>query len=325
MSVKGETRVADAAPGTVLLDGRYPLMLAPFVKYGPLSVTLDKVRELGSALHTVRVIITTGDRPVLDATKEFKNLSLVALIGSGFEAIEVAALAERGVAVTYSPGANADDVATHAVALLLAHNRTIIQNDARVRAGLWRDDEAGTRMRSVSTLKVGVVGLGAIGRAIAHRMKAFGSEIAWWGPRPKPEVSLTRMESVLALATWSDVLFLAQRADKSNEGMINREVFAALGPRGVVVNITRGLVINEADLVAALETGELGGAALDVFAKEPVISSYWRDVPNTVFSPHCAATGTAAHINMISMVKHNLDRFFAGQPLANPVPGSLIW
>ena len=155
---------------------------------------------------------------------------------------------------------------------------------------------------------------------MAERLAPFGCEIAWWGPRPKPDAPFRRVESVLALAEQSDVLIIAHRADDSNKGLISKEVIEALGPRGVLVNIARGSAVDEDALIEALKSGKLGGAALDVFEEEPTPLDRWRDVPNVVLTPHTAGGGDASLRNMTGMVAENLRRFFAGEPLANPVP-----
>ncbi|MDB5445147.1 MAG: 2-hydroxyacid dehydrogenase [Phenylobacterium sp.] len=311
-----------ASSRLVMLDGRFADFAQAFsADYDVVVSTLDKVAELGARRSEVAALVTAGDRPVLGAADQLPNLGLVALIGSGFEGIEVAPLRARGVEVTNAAGANAEDVATHAVALLLGLNRSLVEDDARVRAGLWRSGGRLGQMRSMGSLKVGVAGLGAIGLAIVKRLQPFGCELAWWGPRPKPEAPLPRLPSLEALAAWSDVLVLALRADASNTGLVDGAILRALGPQGMLVNISRGSVVDEAQLMAALRVGELGGAALDVFAQEPVTDTRWRDTPNTLLTPHCAGAGDAARRQMIAMVRENLDRFLSGRPLASPVPG----
>ena len=265
-------------------------------------------------------LVTLGHLAVAPEIAALPHLGLVAVVGSGFEGIDVKGLKARRIAVTHSPHANHEDVADHAVGLMIAEVRKLVAGDRRIRAGEWMKDRHAPPTRSIRTLKVGITGLGAIGLAVAERLAPFGCEIAWWGPRPKPDAPFRRVESVLALAEQSDVLIIAHRADDSNKGLISKEVIEALGPRGVLVNIARGSAVDEAALIEALKSGKLGGAALDVFEDEPTPLDRWRDVPNVVLTPHTAGGGDASLRNMTGMVAENLRRFFAGEPLANPVP-----
>jgi lactate dehydrogenase-like 2-hydroxyacid dehydrogenase len=293
--------------------------------FKPIGAVLDLPKDGVAAFAAgeglgARVLVTTGSRPVAPEIAALPTLGLVAVIGSGFEAIDVKGLRARGVEVTHSPNANHEDVADHAVGLMIGAVRKLMDGDRRVRAGEWIKDRHAPPTRSIRTLQVGVVGLGAIGLAIAERLRPFGCKIAWWGPRPKPEAPFAYVDSLLKLAEESDVLMIAHRADESNKGLIGAEIIAALGPRGVLVNIARGSAVDEDALIEALKSGALGGAALDVFEQEPTPAERWRDVPNVVLTPHTAGGGDASLAAMTGMVAENIRRFFAGEPLANPVP-----
>lgn len=248
------------------------------------------------------------------------KLGLIACISVGYDGVEVAWCRARGIEVTHAQGLNAEDVADHAVGLLIASWRNIVTGDAHVREGRWApDDRLGARP-ALRGRKVGVVGMGHIGQACATRVEAFGMTVAWWGPNPKPELAWPRAESLLKLAEDSDILIVACRADASNRGLISREVIDALGPRGLLVNVSRGSVVDEDALIAALKDKRLGRAALDVFQQEPTPPARWADAPNTVLSPH-AAGGTLESIpRMIGQAHENLRRHFAGEPLLSPVP-----
>lgn len=248
------------------------------------------------------------------------KLGLIACISVGYDGVDVAWCRARGIEVTHAQGLNAEDVADHAVGLLIASWRNIVTGDAHVREGRWApDDRLGARP-ALRGRKVGVVGMGHIGQACATRVEAFGMTVAWWGPNPKPELAWPRAESLLKLSEDSDILIVACRADASNRGLISREVIDALGPRGLLVNVSRGSVVDEDALIAALKDKRLGRAALDVFQQEPTPPARWADVPNTVLSPH-AAGGTLESIpRMIGQAHENLRRHFAGEPLLSPAP-----
>ena len=222
--------------------------------------------------------------------------------------------------VTHSPNANHDDVADHAIGLLIAEVRKIADGDRVIRTGEWVRGRHRPLTRSIKSMQIGIVGLGAIGLGIALRLQPHGCAIAWWGPRAKPDVPFRRAESLLALARDSDVLMVAHRADDTNRGLIDAEIIEALGPRGVLVNISRGSAVDEDALVAALKAGRLGGAALDVFDEEPTPAERWRDVPNVVLTPHTAGSAEASFAAMTGMVIDNVSLFLAGQPVATPVP-----
>ena len=266
-----------------------------------------------------QALVTTGSRPVSPVLAASPNFKLVAVIGSGYEGIDVAALGGHGVSVTHTPSANHEDVADHALGLLIAVVRKIVAGDQVIRAGEWVPNRHQPPTRSLRTMRMGIVGLGAIGLAIAERLEPFGCTISWWGPRDKPNAKYRRADTLLALAADSDALLVAHRADASNIGLIDRAVLDALGPKGVLVNVARGSAVDEDAMIEGLRSGRLGGAGLDVFDIEPTPAERWRDVPNVVLTPHTAGGGDASMSAMVGMVVENLRRHFSGEPLAHPV------
>jgi phosphoglycerate dehydrogenase-like enzyme len=212
---------------------------------------------------------------------------------------------------------NAHDVADHAIALFLALWHGIVPNDALVRGGGWR--EGVIARRSLRGRRAGVVGLGRIGHAIATRLAAHKMHVAWWGPRDKADAGFPRAESLHALAERSDALFVASRAVPDNAGQIDAAILQALGPDGVLVNVSRGFLIDEAALVTALADRRIGGAALDVFEHEPTDPARWRDLPNVVLSPHLAGYTHEAGEDLFGQLRANIERHFRGEPLLTPV------
>ncbi|HET8695941.1 MAG TPA: NAD(P)-dependent oxidoreductase, partial [Gammaproteobacteria bacterium] len=218
-------------------------------------------------------------------------------------------------------GVNAHDVADHAIALLLAWWHGVVRADQRVREGRWR--EGLTPRPSLRGKRAGVVGLGRIGLAIARRAEALGLTVKWWGPRAKAGAAYERAESLVALARDSDVRLVASRALPSNAGQIDRGVLAALGPDGLLVNVSRGSLVDEPALLEALEAKAIAGAALDVFADEPPDAPRWQRLDNVVLTPHIAGYTRDAGIAMFGQLKDNLRRYFAGEPLLTPVEDAI--
>ncbi|OGN50308.1 MAG: hydroxyacid dehydrogenase [Caulobacterales bacterium RIFOXYB1_FULL_67_16] len=270
------------------------------------------------AAHDIRALIVAGEAPLDKALiEQLPALDLIACFTSGYDGIDIDWCRERGLPVTHAPGVNHEDVADHALGLILAARRQIVSGDRQVRSGGWTA-ETRTITASIGSQKLGVVGLGAIGKAVARRAEAFRMPVAWWGPRPK-EAEWPRADSLPALAKASDVLVVACKADETNRGLISREVLEALGPDGLLVNVSRGQVVDEDALIDMLKSGALGQAALDVFMEEPTEPSRWADVPNLVLTPHTAGATTAGVQGMLMLLMQNLQAHFAGQPLKTPV------
>ncbi|MEQ8267962.1 MAG: 2-hydroxyacid dehydrogenase [Parvibaculum sp.] len=255
---------------------------------------------------------------------EMPKLKLICCFGSGHEGVDAAAAEARGIKVANTVGANAATVADLAVALLLASIRKVVTGDRLTRAGTWRGDNPAPLLflRGLTGRRIGIVGLGAIGLKIAKRLEGFETEIGYFGRSEKKGISYRYFPTVLDLATWADTLILAHRADETNRHMVNAEVLAALGADGHVVNISRGSAIDEDALIAALKSGTIAGAGLDVFEDEPDPRHDLVSLPNVVVTPHVGGGTSEAIVAMGDTVIANLDAFFAGKPLPNPVlPG----
>jgi lactate dehydrogenase-like 2-hydroxyacid dehydrogenase len=269
----------------------------------------------------VRAIVHAGDIVLPAKTLEgLPNLGLIACVGAGYDGVDVPWCRARGIEVTNAAGLNAADVADHAIGLMLAGWRNILAGDRMIRDGLWRENHRHPASVSLTGRRFGVVGLGAIGAASARRARAFDLDVAWWGPRPKPSAAWPRMDGLLELAAWSDILLVACRANAENRGLISREVIEAVGADGMIVNVARGSVVDEDALIAALKAGRLGMAGLDVFAEEPTPAARWADVPNVVLTPHTGSTTRETIPRLVARTIENLRLFFEGRPLATPVP-----
>lgn len=285
------------------LEDRYTIVADPQAKKG------------------VDAVVTVGTMRADDAYfDEMPDLKLVCCFGSGYEGIDIEAAEAHGVKVTNTVGANASTVADLAVALLLASVRLVVTGDRLTRAGKWRGENPAPLLfaRGLTGRRIGIVGLGAIGMKIANRLAAFEAEIGYHN-RSRKDVSYPRFDTVLDLAKWADVLVLAHRADETNRHMVNAEVLEALGPAGHIVNISRGSAIDEDALIAALKNGTIAGAGLDVFENEPEPRSDLVTLPNVVVTPHIGGGTSEAIIAMGDAVIANLDAFFAGKAVPNPV------
>jgi len=293
------------APLVALLAGRYDL----------LSLWED---PSDAQLAEVRAIIVAGefaiDRALID---RMPRLGLIACFTVGYDGIDVAWAKDRGLLVSHAQDANDEDVADHAIGLIVGHRRAIVSGDRMLRAGEWHA-RAKTLTRSLGDARLGIVGLGGIGRAVARRTEAMRMQVAWWGPNAKPDAQWPRADTLLALANESDILVVAARAHPGNVGLISADVIAALGPDGLLVNVARGQLVDEDAAIAALRAGTLGAAALDVYETEPTPAERWADVPNTVLTPHTAGATQEAVQTMAGMLVANLAAFFAGEPLPNP-------
>lgn len=267
----------------------------------------------------IRAAVTIGhvgiSNEMIDALPE---LDCIVCFGVGVDGIDLAYAKRRGVAITHGRDINHTDVADVAIGLMIARLRLFTEGEKVLREGTWTPPLAVPPQKRLRGRKVGVVGMGAIGSAIATRAQAFGMEIKWYGPRAKPDVPHAYEPDLLKLAEWCDVLAIAARGDKSTEGLISADVIKAVGSDGVIVNISRGIVIDEDALIAALKSGALGGAGLDVFVDEPTPVARWKDVPNTTLTPHLGGGTREALFEGSQNVLENLRRFHAGEALLTP-------
>lgn len=239
------------------------------------------------------------------------NLRVVSIVGVGLDAVDLGAARESGVAVGYTPQVLNDCVADTAMLLLLDVARRGSEADRFVRRGGWTQSSAFPLSTSVTGKRLGVVGLGRIGRAIAKRCAGFDMEIRYHNRRPVPDVSYGYEPSLEELARWADFLVVAAAGGQESRNLVSATILDALGPRGFLVNIARGSVVDEAALVAALAQGRLGGAGLDVYADEPNVPEALLKMDNTVLLPHMSSATHETRKAMADLALANLDAFFA--------------
>lgn len=313
-------------PDKVLVYSRFPkaLMMRIGQRFELLDAAGKPPAEVFSTneLSGIRAMITAGGTALpAQVMDTLPSLRAIVCYGTGYDGVDLAAAAEREIAVGHSPGANAASVADLAVTLMLAATRRILPADQFVRDGSWAASKPSPLLRAPPgnpSRRVGVYGMGEIGRKIAARMAAFETELGYFS-RSRHEVPYRYFESLEALAEWCSVLMIAVRAGTNTHHAVNAGILQKLGPDGYVVNIARGSVIDEAALVAALTNNTIAGAGLDVFEKEPHPQGALTDLPNVVLTPHIGGHTANSHSAMQDCVIANLEAFFAGKPLVYPV------
>ncbi|MGS0646838.1 2-hydroxyacid dehydrogenase [Komagataeibacter melomenusus] len=299
----------------------------------PMMDTIEKQLEAAYVVHRpdpagvpadvagrIRGIATGGGtgvpRPLMDS---LPGLEIIAINGIGTDAVDLLEARRRGIHVTTTPGVLTDDVADMAMGLLLALLRGLPESDRYVRAGAWGHAPAPALGHRVSGRRMGIFGMGHVGQAIAVRARAFGMAIAYTDHQDKNLPGCAFVPDLLTLARGVDTLVVAASGGAGSRNMVNAAVLAALGPAGVLINIARGSIVDEAALVAALTAGTLGGAGLDVFAHEPDVPEALRASPRTVLQPHRASATVETRLAMGELVLANLAAHFAGRPLPTPV------
>ena len=279
----------------------------------------DREALVARVANDVRAIATRAevgaDRALI---ARLPRLEIIACYGVGVDAIDLDAAREHGVVVTNTPDVLTEDVADMALALLLAVQRRVCEGDRYVRGGAWQGGAMRLTTR-VGGQRLGIVGLGRIGRAIARRAQAFGMNIAYHGRREQPDAGLRYYADVVALARDSDILVLSCLGGEATRGLVGTTVLDALGPAGVLINVARGSVVDEAALVGALEAGGIAGAGLDVFADEPNVLGALCAMDNVVLQPHQASATNETRMAMANLVVDNLQAHFAGQPVLTPI------
>jgi lactate dehydrogenase-like 2-hydroxyacid dehydrogenase len=315
-------------PHQVLIYSRFPkaMMLRIGERFDLLDGGGKPPGEVFAAdqIAGVRAIVTAGATPLGGAMMDtMPKLGAIVCYGTGYDGIDLAAAAQRGIAVGHSPAANAAAVADLAVTLMLAVTRHLLPADHYVRSGDWAAAKPSPLMRPQPGnpgRRVGIYGMGEIGRKIASRVAAFETEVAYFS-RSRHDVPYPYMPSLEALAEWCSVLMIAVRAGADTHHAVDAGILRRLGKDGFVVNISRGSVIDQTALVAALAGEAIAGAGLDVYDHEPHAPDALTAFPNVVLTPHIGGHTLESHVAMQDCVIANLEAFFAGKPLPYAVKG----
>lgn len=290
----------------------------------PQLTCLEQVGDLYELHHVpgpgIRAALCGGsgiDAATIDAAPDLEMISLAVV---GYDRVDVDHARAKGIAITNTPDVLTDDVADLAIALMLAVARRLPAYDLYVREGRWVRDGFPPLARRASGRRIGILGLGRIGQAIAARAAPFASEIGYFSRHPRAEgADYAYFDDPVALAAWADTLIVAVSGGAPTAGLVGRAVIEALGPDGTLVNIARGSVIDEAEMVAALQDGRLGFAGLDVFADEPNVPAALLTMENVVLLPHQGSATRETRQGMADLALANLAAFFAGKPLLTPI------
>ncbi len=295
----------------------------------PMSPDLERALDAAYVVHRpyadpgllekvggkIRAVVTGGQlglpAPIWD---QLPALELIAVNGVGLDAVDLERAKSKGVRVTTTPDVLTDDVADLAIGLWLSLSRRMTVADRYVRDGRWPGHEPLALATRASGRRIGILGLGQIGRAIAARAAPFAAEVAYHSRRPVEGAPYAYAASPLALAERSDVLFVSVAGGAQSRALVDATVLKALGPRGLLINVARGSVVDEAALITALEAGELAGAGLDVFADEPNVPAALLVREDVVLQPHRGSATVEGRAAMGRLVLENLAAHFAVAP-----------
>jgi lactate dehydrogenase-like 2-hydroxyacid dehydrogenase len=288
------------------------------------------LRAHGSVIRGIALRKTKIDAPFLDAVPA---LEIISSYSAGLDNVDMEAVKERGITIENTSHILAEDVVNAAIGLALAVTRGFVSADAYVRSGVWPEQGQYPLGRSISRMTIGIVGLGTIGAVLANRLQAFGSQVAYYGPTRKP-VALPYYNNLEQLATDCEMLILTCPLSRATHHLVNARVINALGPRGFLVNVSRGPVVDETALIAALAANRIAGAALDVFEHEPMVPEQLRKDSRLVLTPHIGSGTEETRRGMAENVVDTLARHFRikgprGDSACNPgvsagVPAAVI-
>lgn len=254
------------------------------------------------------------------AIDRMPSLKIISSFGVGYDGVAADYAASKGILACHTPDVLSDEVANTTIALILTTMRRMVEQDRYLRAGNWESKGNAPLTHGLGGKKVGIVGLGRIGLAIAHKLSVFNCDVVYHSRNKKPDTSLTYFGNLVEMADACDVLVAITPGGPATDKLINRKVMNALGPQGTLINVARGSVVDEAELILALQEGRLGSAGLDVFEAEPKVPQALIDMDHIVLTPHIASATVETRQAMSDLVVANLVEYFEkGTPVA-PVP-----
>ncbi len=281
----------------------------------------DPDAVIAARQNEIVAVVTSAMTPTsAKLIDKLPNLRAICSHGVGYDAIDVKHAQKKGIQVSNTPDVLNDCVADLALGLLLATARRLGQAERYVRSNLWGTDAKFPLGVKVSHKKIGIVGLGRIGMAIAQRAKGFDMEIRYHNRRQRTDVGLTYEPSLVELAAWADFLVIATVGGPDTRHLVNDDVIKALGRDGILINISRGTVVDETAMVNALVSGELGGAGLDVYESEPTVPDALKTLDNVVIVPHIASATSETRKAMADLVAANAEAFAKTGNVITPIP-----
>lgn len=303
-----KTKIVQVASGTQLVNTHL------LEKYDVLKLWEQQDPQAYLAAHGkgVQGMVTTAGHGLKNEwLNSLPDLGVVSSFGVGYDTIDATELKKRGIQLGNTPDVLNNCVADLAVCLLLGSARQLVAGDRYVRDGRWPVEGAFPLAQSVSGKRVGIVGLGGIGSAVAQRLAGFDCEIRYHNRKARENAPYGYEASLVALAEWADFLVLTCVGGPSTHHLISRQVLLALGSKGTIVNVSRGTVIDETAMIELLLEDKLGFAALDVFEHEPDVPAALREHRRVTLMPHAASATVETRLKMSQRVVDNLDRFFA--------------
>lgn len=310
---------------SLLQHGSFPPMLVEQLQrhYRPIDTRGDVRALTGLDTDPLTVLVTDGETAITgELMAQLPALRCIVVFGVGYDQVDIQGASERGIVVSHTPGVLTEDVADLAFGLILATGRQISAAGQFIRDGSWHQARY-PLTRRVCGSRLGILGMGRIGQSIARRALGFDMGICWYDPHGDNGLPWRRVPDLLTLAKESDFLVSCVPGGASTREIINGDVLDALGPDGVLINISRGSVVDQPALVDALTRGLIGGAGLDVFDDEPHVPHRLFSLPNVVLTPHMASATWETRHAMSRLVMDNLTSWFSGQGLVTPVPESL--
>ena len=277
----------------------------------------DKIDEV---VGIVRGAVTNGHSgPPPELIDRMPKLEIIASASVGYDGIPVEYARSKGIPVTNTPEVLNDDVADLAIALMIMTARRLVASDRYVRTCKWPAGGEYPLAQKASGKRVGILGMGRIGQAIARRAVAMNNTVAYHTRKPVTDVPYQHYPDLVELAKNSDFLIVIIPATPQTNKIVSKAVIEALGPTGILVNVARGAVVDEDALVEALVSGKLGGAGLDVFVNEPQVPEVLFSMDNVVLQPHVGSATHETRRAMSQLVLDNLDAQFAGKPLLTEI------
>jgi len=313
--MSGSTRILQAQPMMAMMEDD----LARSYSVVPFSPA-DEPSTLAERGRGIEIAVTTGEAGLsADQLRALPDLRAIVNFGAGYDSSDIATARAQGILVSNTPDVLTDCVADLAIGLLIDTLRRVSSADRFLRAGRWADGAFPLAAR-VTGKRVGILGLGRIGRAIARRLEGFSVSIAYHNRRRAADAPYAYLDSAEELAAWCDVLIVAAPGGPESRGMVSGAVLRALGPAGYLVNVARGSVVDEDALVQALTSGQIAGAGLDVFVDEPRVPAELRALETVVLTPHIGSGTVETRRAMADLVLANIERYLADGTLVTPIP-----